>query len=134
MRLLLYTYKIVILTVLLMAGIYIMVWAFAFHHDIKAKSAESQKELKNDNQVADVIPSVLDRNNILLVLVCIGLVGFLGVRRPSKTFQNIVRLKPLESRSRTDSVNENDPESQTCHDKLNLPDNQSCQLNTPCCV
>jgi len=134
MRLLLYKYKIVVLSVLLMTGIYITVWAFIVHFDKKAKGAESQRELKHDNQVANVIPSVLDRNNMLLVLVCIGLVGFFGVRRPGKTFQNLVWLKSPESRSRTDSINENDPERQTCQDKLDIPDKQSCQLNTPCCV
>ena len=82
MRLLLHKYKIVILSVLLMTGIYITGWAFVVHFDKKAKGAESQKELKNNNQAANIIPSVLDRNNILLVLVCIGLVGFFGVRRP----------------------------------------------------
>ena len=106
-------------------------WALAFHYDRKAKGAEFQKELKNENQVANVIPSVLDRNNLLLVLVCIGLIGFYGVRRRSKTLQNFVWLKPPESRSRTDSINENDPERQACQDKLDIPDNQSCQLNTP---
>ena len=134
MRLILYKYKIVILAVLLMTGIYITVWAFAFHYDKSAKGAESQKELKNNNQAANIIPSVLDRNNILLVLVCIGLVGFFGVRRPGKSLQNYVWLKPPPSRFRTNSINENDSERQTCQDKLNIPDKQSCQLNTPCCV
>ena len=114
--------------------IYITVSAFVVHFDKKAKGAEYQKELKNDIQAANVTPLALDRNNMLLVLVCIGLIGFFGVRRPSKILQNLVWLKPPESRSRTDSINENDPERQTCQDKLIIPDNQSCQLNTPCCI
>ena len=134
MKMILKEYRFTILSVFLLMGMYIAGWVFDFHYVDKARNAESQKELKNDNQVANVMPLTLDQNNIILVLICIGLIGFFGVRRPSKILQNLVWLKPPESRSRTDSINENDPERQTCQDKLIIPDNQSCQLNTPCCI
>jgi hypothetical protein len=79
-------FKFLILSVFLITGVSISGWALASHFDNKGKSVESQKELKNDIQAADVTPLALDPNNIILVLVCAGLVGIFGVRRQSKTF------------------------------------------------
>lgn len=77
MRIIFKKYNFIILSVFLITGVLITAWALAFHFDIQAKSAESQIELKNENQGANLI-------DIILVLVCMGLVGFFGVRRQSK--------------------------------------------------
>ena len=90
-------------------------WALAFHYDNKAKSAESQKELNKDKQVVNAMLSALDHNNLILVLLCTGLVGFFGVRRHRKTLENIAKIEPPEYRAHTDSSNENKTEIQTRH-------------------
>jgi hypothetical protein len=86
MRIKLEKFKFLILSVFLITGVSISGWALASHFDNKGKSVESQKELKNDIQAANVTPLALDHKNIILVLVCAGLVGIFGVRRQSKTF------------------------------------------------
>ncbi len=97
-------------------------WALTFHYDNRAKSAGSQKELKNYIQVADAMPLELDHKNIILVLVCIGLIGFFGVRRQSKTLENLVRVKHSGSRAHANFLNEHNPERQTGPGKLNIQD------------
>jgi len=94
MRRILKKYKFIILSVCMVAGVSMTGWALAFHYDNKAKSAESQKELKNDNQEVNAMPSALGLNNLILVLLCTGLVGFFGVRRHRRTLENIVKIKP----------------------------------------
>ena len=84
-------FKFLILSVFLITGVSISGWALASHFDNKGKSVESQKELKNDIQAANVTPLALDHKNIILVLVCAGLVGIFGVRRQSKRLENFVR-------------------------------------------
>ena len=86
MRIKLKKFKFFILSVLLITGVSISGWALASHYDNKEKSVGSQKELKNDIQAANVTPLKLDQNNIILVLVSVGLIGIFGVRRQSKTF------------------------------------------------
>jgi cbb3-type cytochrome oxidase subunit 3 len=83
-------HKFIILAIFLITGMSIAGWAFAFHYDNKAKSAGSQKELKNDNQAANVMPSTLDHSRIILLLVSTGLIGFFGVRRKSSTVKTFV--------------------------------------------
>ena len=41
------------------------------------------------------------------VLICIGMIGFFGVRRQRKTSENFVRLNHPESKSHADSINDN---------------------------
>jgi len=115
-------YKFIILSVFLLTGMSMAGWAFVFHYDDKARNAESQKELKNDIQVANAMPLALDQNNIILALVCIGLIGFLGVRRQSKKLENFAKAKHPESRSRANFLDENSSERQTFPGELNTPD------------
>jgi len=115
-------YNFIILSVFLVAGMSIAGWAFAFRYDDKAKSVGSIKELKKNIQVAKVMPLALDQNNIILVLVCIGLVGFFGVRRQSKKLADFVGVGHPESRTHTNFLNEISPERQTFPGKLNTPD------------
>ena len=122
MRMKLKKYKFIILSVFLVAGMSVAGWAFAFHYNDKAKSAESLKELKKDIQVAKIMPLALDQNNIILVLVSIGLVGFFGVRRQSKKLADFVGVGHPESRTDTNFLNEISPERQTFPGKQNTPD------------
>ena len=110
MRIKLKNYKFIILSVCLVAGMSMAGWSLAFHYDNKAKSVESQKELKNDPQVVNTMPSALDHTNVILVLLCTGLIGFFGVRRHSKTLENFVKIKPPECRAHPNFLNENKPE------------------------
>jgi len=115
MRTRLRNYKFIILAIFLVAGASIAGWAFAFHYNNKVKSAESQKEFKNDTLAANVMPSTLDHNRIILLLVCTGLVGFFGVRRksnPIKTFETDNRSK---TKLRINLLTEDNLESQICH-------------------
>ena len=107
-------------------------WALAFNYENLAETANSQKELINNGQVTDLKQLALDHNNIILVLVCAGLIGFFGVRRQSKTSKNLVKVTRSECSSHENSLNENDPERQACRGKLNIPD--TCFLNGPCSV
>ena len=115
-------YKFIILSVLVMIGMSITGWAVDFHYENLGKNTKSQKELKNNGQVTDLKQLALDRNNIILVLVCTGLIGFFGVRRQSKTSKNLVKVTRSECSSHENSLNENDPERQACRGKLNIPD------------
>lgn len=90
-----------ILSVSLITGVFIVGWALASHFDNKEKTVASQKEMKNDVQAANVAPLALDHNNIILVLVCAGLIGFFGVRRQSKTLENFQRAGVAEANKST---------------------------------
>ena len=96
MRIQLEKLKSLILSVFLITGVSFSGWALASHFDNKGKSVESQKELKNDIQAENVTPMALDQNNIILALVCAGLIGFFGVRRQSQTFVKADCLAVLE--------------------------------------
>ena len=106
MRIILKKYNFIILSVFLISGVLVTAWALSFHFDVQAKSAESQIELKNENQGTYV-------NDRILVLVCMGLVGFFGVRRQSKKLENFAKVKPSESSAREGLLNENNPEGLT---------------------
>ena len=93
-----------ILSVLLVAGMIVAGWALAFHF---AHTAKSSVSLINTNPEVNVVPLARDRNNIMLVLICIGIIGFFGVRRQKKTSENFVRLNHPESKSHADSINYN---------------------------
>ena len=90
-------YNFIILPVLLIAGVLITGWALAYHYDDRVKSADSQNELKNGNQVVTEKPSALDQNNIILVLASMGLIGFVGIRRQNKKLENLVKAKHPQS-------------------------------------
>jgi hypothetical protein len=115
-------YKFIILAIFLVAGASIAGWAFAFHYDNKAKGADPQKELTNDRQTADVVPSTLDHHRIILLLVSTGLVGFFGVRRKSNTVKIFDTGNRLKIKFRINLLTED-----------NLK-NQTCQLGIPGCV
>ena len=125
-------YKFIILSVFVMTVASLTGWALAFNYENLAETANSQKELINNGQVTDLKQLALDHNNIILVLVCAGLIGFFGVRRQSKTSKNLVKVTRSECSSHENSLNENDPERQACRGKLNIPD--TCFLNGPCSV
>ena len=74
MRIKLEKFKFLILSVFLITGVSISGWALASHFDNKGKSVESQKELKNDIQAANVTPLALDhkQHNIGVGLCWIG--------------------------------------------------------------
>ena len=122
-------YKFIILSVLVMTGVSIMGWALAFKYENFEKTANSQIELKNHGQVTNLKPLALDHNNIILVLVGTGLIGFFGVRRQRKTSETFVKFKQRECSPQVNSLNENNPERQSCRAKLNIPD--TCFLNEP---
>jgi hypothetical protein len=105
-----------------MTGMSITVWAVDFHYENLEKNTKSQKELKNNGQVTNAKPSALDHNNIILVLVCTGLIGFFGLRRQRKTLEKFVKVKHSECRPHVNSLNENNHERQACRGKLNIPD------------
>ncbi len=121
-------YKFIILSVLVMTGVSITGWTLTFNYLNFEKNATSQ-ELKNHGQVTNAKSLTLDHNTITLVLVCTGLIGFFGVRRQIKTSENVVKGKHSECSSHEISLNENNPEKQACHGKLNIPD--TCFLNEP---
>ena len=135
MRLIFDKYKITIVSVFLLTVLYVAGWALAIHLNSLSKNAEPKKELEKDSQAVNLAPSVLDPNNILLVLVCIGLIGLFGVRRPSKASENIARLGHPEGGTRSNFIiNESDIDCRTCQELLDTPDKDSCHLNMPCCV
>ena len=115
-------YKFIILSVLVMIGVSITGWTFALNSVNFEKNANSQIELKNHGQVTNLKPLAIDHNNIILVLVCTGLIGFFGVRRQSKISENVVKGKHSECSSHEISLNEITPERQACRGKLNIPD------------
>jgi hypothetical protein len=84
------------LAILLVVGLSIAGWVFASHYDTKMKIAGSQQEYKNDIFATKAMSSALDHGKIILLLVCIGLVGFFGVRRQSNT----VKIFATENRSK----------------------------------
>ncbi len=79
-------YNFIILSVFVMTGMSITGWAVDFHYENLAETAKFQKELNTNGEVTNAKPLALDNNNIILVLVCTGLIGLFGLRRQRKTF------------------------------------------------
>lgn len=77
-------YNFIILPVLLITGVLVAGWALASRYDDRLKSADFLKKVKNGSQEVTVKPSALDQNNTILVLVSVGLIGLVGIRRQSK--------------------------------------------------
>ena len=97
MRTIVKNHSFFILSVLLVTGMLVTGWALAYHFDDKVKSAGSHKEVISGSQEATVKLLELDQINLTLVLVCMGLIGFFGVRRQSKKLENYVGVKHPES-------------------------------------
>ena len=114
MRIALKKYKFIILSVCIVAGVSITGWALAFYNYKNTTGADSQEELKIDTQAARVKASAPDPNNLILVLVCMGLIGFFGVRRQFKTLEHFVRVRHPENSAQECFFNENNPEGRTC--------------------
>jgi hypothetical protein len=108
-------YKFIILAIFLMTGLSIAGWAFAFHYDNQVKKAGSQNELKNEPLTTLVTPLVIDHSKIILLLVCTGMVGFLGVRRKNNTMKPFVEKKRARFKIRINLLRQDNLEGQTCH-------------------
>ena len=107
-------YKFILLSVVLVTGIHITGWVLAFYYD-KTKRAEPQKKLENDTQAVNEAPLTLDPNKIMLVLVCVGLVGFFGIRRKSATAKKYFEMNQPECRIPPDFLNDEIPIKQKCY-------------------
>lgn len=114
MRQKLQQYKYIILTIFLMTGVSVAGWAFASHYENQAKGVEPQKELNNDPQSTNVVPSTIDHSKIILLLVSTGLVGFFGVRRQNNTIKTFVKKKYPELKLRINLIRQDNLENQTC--------------------
>lgn len=105
-------YKFIIVAVLLMTGVSITGWAITFHVNHTAKSAESQIAPKNDSQPTNIVPRAINQSNTILMLVCIGLIGFIGIRRQGKKVENLAEVKPPERGNHEDFLSKNTPARQ----------------------
>jgi hypothetical protein len=105
-------YKFIIVAVFLMTGVSITGWAITFHYNHGAKSAESQIALKNDSLPANIVPAAINPSNTILMLVCIGLIGVVGVRRQGKKVENLAEVKPPERGNHEDFLSKNNPARQ----------------------
>ena len=108
-------YKCIILAVLIVAGVSIAGWAFAFYYDKTTKSAVSQKEAQNDSRTVTEMPFELDHKKLILLLVCTGLIGFFGVRRQSNSLKRIVRGKRPETKLHINLLNDHNLNRRACH-------------------
>ena len=115
-------YKYIILAVLIVAGVSIAGWAFAFYFDNTTKSAVSQKEAQNDSRTVTERPLELDHKKLILLLVCTGLIGFFSVRRrsnslmrgQSKKLKIFAKDRRPEIKLRINLSPKNNLERQTC--------------------
>ena len=114
--------KFIIMAIFLMTGVSIAGWTFAFHYDNKVKSAAAQNEFNNDILAENEMPSTLDHNRIILLLVFTGLVGFFGVRRQNNTIKTFLADNRSKIKLRINLLSQDNPEGQTC------------QLRQPGCV
>ena len=106
-------YKFIIMAVFLMTGVSITGWAITtFHYNHTAKSAESQIALNNDSQPANIVPAAINHNNTILMLVSIGLIGFIGIRRQGKKVENFAEVKPPERGGHENFLSKNNPARQ----------------------
>ena len=108
-------YKFIIVAVFLMTGVSITGWAITFHYNHTSKSAESQIAPKNYSQPANIVPAAIKHSSTILMLVCIGLIGFIGVRRQGKKVEKIKKVKPPERAGHENFLNKNILERQSPH-------------------
>jgi hypothetical protein len=81
-----------------MAGVSIAEWAISFHYNHTAKIAESQKAPNNDSRSPNIVPAAINHSNTILMLVCTGLIGFVGVRRQGKKLDDLAKTGQPERR------------------------------------
>ena len=105
-------YKFILVAVFLMTWVSITGWAITFHVNHTAKSTESQIALKNDSPPTNIIPAAINHSNTILMLVCIGLIGFIGIRRQGKKVENLAEVKPPERGNHEDFLSKNNPARQ----------------------
>ena len=105
-------YKFIILAVFVLTGVSVTGWAITSHFNHTAKSAESQKAPKNDSRPANIVPAAINQTNTILLLVCTGLIGFIGVRRQGKKVENLAEAKPPERGSHENFLSKNNPTRQ----------------------
>jgi hypothetical protein len=103
-------YKFIILVVFLMTGVSISGWAITFHNNQTAKSTDSQKAPKNGSKSANIVSGAINHSNTILLLVCTGLIGFIGVRRQGKKLENLAKVKQPERGSHENSLIKNNLE------------------------
>jgi len=107
MRTKLNKYRFNILAVFLITGMSITGWAITFHYNHTAKSAESQKAPNNDSLLQNIVPAAINHSNTILMLVCTGLIGFIGVRRRGKKLNNLEKTEQPEGRDPENFLNGN---------------------------
>jgi uncharacterized membrane protein len=105
-------YKFILVAVFLMTGVSITGWTITFHYNHTAKSIESQIAPKNDSQPANIAPAAINHSSTILMLVCIGLIGFVGIRRQGKKVENLADVKPPERGNHEDFLSKNNPARQ----------------------
>lgn len=110
MRAKLNKYRFIIPAVFLMTGVSITGWTITFQYNHTVKSAEFQKAPKNDSQSANIVPLSIKPNNTILLLVCTGLIGFIGVRRQGKKLENLAKVKQPQRGGHENFLNKNNPE------------------------
>ena len=77
----LYKFTSIIFGVFLITGVSILGWAITFHYDKTGIANESQKELKNEILVPNIMPIETSHRRTILSLVFAGLIGLIGIRR-----------------------------------------------------
>ena len=132
MRTLVKNHSVITLSILLITGVLIAGWALAFHYESKLKKTDTQKELKSASHAATEKHLELDHYSIIRILVCVGLIGFFGVRRQSKKLENYVKIKQPANKASESFSKEKEPARQACCNKKDVP--QECFLNIPCSI
>lgn len=90
MRTILLSCKFIIVLCLLGTGVLMAGSSFEIFYDSGKAGAEIQSGQNSSIQEASVVPKSLDPINIILVLLCTGLIGFWGVRRQRHTLNDYV--------------------------------------------
>ena len=115
MRTKLNKYRFNILTVFLIIGMSIAGWAITFRYNHTAKSAESQKAPNNDSLLQNIVPAAINHRNTILMLVCTGLIGFIGVNRQGKKLDSLAKTEQPERKDPENFLDGNVPERQHPH-------------------
>jgi hypothetical protein len=93
MRTLLNSCKYIIVLCLLGAGVLIAGSSHEIIYNGGNPGVEIQNGQNSNIQEVSMVPQSLDHINIILVLLCTGLIGFIGVRRHGHTFKDYVRAE-----------------------------------------
>jgi hypothetical protein len=100
---------------LLITGMSISGWAITYHYNHAANNTESQKAPNTDSQSQNTVPTAITHSSTILMLVCAGMVGFIGVRRQGKKLDNFVKTEQPEHREPENFLNGNIPERHHPH-------------------